>query len=211
MLERKVKCGYCEHALSAKKTKGEIVYRCDTHLVAREHKCFKGTVSEADIIETVLTALRQHAELAVDAEILRKANGKTAKATAETLRGEALNLRKLIEKSKTAKMTLWERYNSGQLSREKFQSESAQITEQVAAYEMKADDLEAEARKLELVSDSGGAMTERLCKLTGIVELTPEILAEFVQRINVYAPDRIDVVFNFADPMGQISSTQSQI
>jgi hypothetical protein len=99
-------------------------------------------------------------------------------------------------------MTLWERYNAGQLSREKFQAESVQITEQVAAYETKAAELETEARKLELVSDSGGTTMERLCKQTGITELTPEILSKFVKRVNVFAPDRIEVVFNFTDPFG---------
>jgi DNA invertase Pin-like site-specific DNA recombinase len=201
LFAKKLKCGHCGRALCPERYKGIITYHCATKWLIDAPDCKWGSVRESELADVVLTALRHQIELAMNKETQRKQKAKTARITAESLRSDISSLRRFIEKANTAKMSLWERYNAGELTRENFQAESAKITAQVTEYETKAAELESNAENMERTSGNASPIEEQLLSHATIESLTPEILDKFVQRVNVHSPDRIEVVFKFADPL----------
>ena len=203
LFTRKIKCGICGHALRPNRYGNQIHYYCDTRNVLKEQICFESYVCEDDIKKVVLAVLRQQITLAEQVKTLKKA--KSPKLTVAEFNGEIQNLRRLIDKSKTAKMTLWEEYHSGAMGKDVFQRESDKLSEQVSAYENKIIELESERKKLELQSGEADMFVERHIQYAGISELTRDVLDVFVKMVNVYATDRIEVVLNFADEYKRVA------
>ena len=203
LFKRKIKCGVCGHALRPSRYGGKVHYYCDTRYILKNQECMKGYICEDDIKTAVLAVLRQQIALAEQVKTLRET--KPQMQTADSLNGEIQNLRRLIDKSKTTKMSMWENYHSGKTSKDSFQSESEKLSEQVAAYETKIIELEAERKRLELQSDDTDSFVERHIRYTGIKELTREVLNIFVKMVHVYAADRIEVVLNFADEYKRVA------
>jgi hypothetical protein len=197
LFTRKIKCGNCGHALYPSRYKNQVRYYCSTQREVEQENCLHGYVREADLKAAVLAALRQQIMLAEQVKTFRKSKSSTQ--TAAGLNGEIQNLRRLIDKSKTAKMTLWEEYHSGAMSKEAFQRESDKLTEQVSVYEIKIAELETERKKLELQTGEADMFVEQHMEFAGITELAREVLDIFVKEVRVYAADRIEVVMNFAD------------
>jgi hypothetical protein len=203
ILARKLKCGVCGHALRPNKYSGNVHYYCDTRNVIAKQDCLKGYIKEDDIKTAVLAVLRQQISLAEQVMNLKKA--KSTIQTVDGLNGEIQNLRRLIEKSKTTKMSIWEKYHSGTVTKEAFQRESEKLSEQTATYEIKIAELESERKILELQSGEANTFVERHIKYVGITELTREVLDIFVKEILVYSSDRIEVILNFADEYEKVS------
>ena len=71
----------------------------------------------------VLLALQRQIMFADEARKMLEANNERLIPNIEKLRGEVLRLQKLIEKAKTGKMGLWEKYHNRAISAEAFQRE----------------------------------------------------------------------------------------
>ena len=197
LFARKIKCGVCGHALRPSRYGGKVHYYCNTQYQINEQDCFKSYICEDDIKAAVLAVLRQ--QLALAARVKSLHDAKPPMQTIGGLNSEIHSLRRLIDKSKTTKMSMWEDYHSGKTSKESFQSDSDKLSSQLAAYEAKIAELEFERRDLELQSGEAKAFVERHIQYMGITELTREALDIFVKVVRVYAADRIEVVLNFAD------------
>ena len=112
---------------------------------------------------------------------------------------EIQNLQRLIEKTRIAKMALWENYHSGSISLDMYHNENGKLDEQALSYEAKSADLKEQSHKLESNFGIEDTFTERFCGLAGMNELTQDIINEFIKAIYVYAADRIEIVFNYSD------------
>jgi hypothetical protein len=205
IFKRIVKCGYCGRCMNRWSRKDRLgVFYCDMPRHSDKFTCNTGKIEESDLVEVVLSALQRHIAVFDAARASRKTKAKSAIVTRESVTGDILNLKKLIEQSKSTKMTLWENFHGGALSREKFQSESEKVTAQVKAYENRLAELNDSLGKLKTESEMSDALATKLSKLTGIEMLTEEVVNEFVSEIKVYSPDRIEVVFNFADEFAKL-------
>jgi hypothetical protein len=203
LFTRKIKCGNCGHALYPSRYKNQVRYYCSTQREVEQENCLHGYVHEADLKAAVIAALRQQIMLAEQVKTLRKS--KSSAQTVTGLNGEIQNLRRLIDKSKTAKMTLWENYHSGEMTKEAFQQESDKLTEQSVAYEAKISEMEAARKKLEVQTGETDTFVERHMEFAGITELTREVIDIFVKEVRVYAADRIEIVMNFADEYKRVA------
>ena len=90
------------------------------------------------------------------------------------------------------------------LSREAFKTENEKISSQAADYSRKIAELEAQIRKRETESGQENAFVERFSRQAGINELSREVMDEFIQSVHVYAPDRIEIILNYADEFEKI-------
>jgi DNA invertase Pin-like site-specific DNA recombinase len=203
MFTRKIKCGNCGHALRPSRYSNQVHYNCATRYEMKQQNCLKSYVREADIKAVVLAAIRQQLKIAEQVKTLRKSKSSTQ--TVAGLNVEIQNLRRLIDKSKTTKMTLWEEYHSGSMAKDRFQSASDKLSEQVSAYEAKISELEIERKRLELQTDETDTFVERHIQFAGITELTREVLEIFVKEVRVHAADRIEIVMNFADEYKRVA------
>ena len=198
LFSRKIKCGYCGHALHAKRYCGKITYYCDTPRMTDVAGCSKEVISENAVTDAVLVALNQQIMIAESIKSA-KASALSVKSSADTLRGEVASIMRLIEKVKTARMSLWEKYHDGNISLECFQDEKEKYAAQTAAYEEQIIALFAQIDASEATEASEDAFVERFIRHLGISELTRAAVLEFVNVINVYSADRIEIVWNFAD------------
>jgi DNA repair exonuclease SbcCD ATPase subunit len=181
------------------------VYSCYAKEIKKDLGCMSGTISEKAVIDTILSVIRLQAQLADNFQSAKSANIKSVSAKISELRGESVNLQRLIEKSKSAKLALWEKQHSGGISRESYLIESEKLSNQVTAYTEKIADLDEQIRTLEMESGQENVFIERFSRQININELTREIVNEFIQSIHVYAPDRIEITLNYADEFERLS------
>jgi hypothetical protein len=105
-------------ALKASKLKHDIKYQCITPSVTGDFGCSEDCVFEKDIAAAVLTALNQQIALAGETRKMLEAKAEQLLPNIEKLRGEVARLQRLIEKTKTDKMELWEKYHTRAISAE---------------------------------------------------------------------------------------------
>jgi DNA invertase Pin-like site-specific DNA recombinase len=196
---RKILCASCGKALNRIRLKDGYAYYCDTIKYKDGLECMRGKISENTIIESTLAALKLQAQFADNVKSLKKSNAKSSAVTITRFHGEIQSLQKLIDKSNSTKLALWEKQHAGRMTKEAFQSESENLSNQVKAYTEKIAEFEAQVRVLEMESGQENVFVERFSKQFGITGLSREIIAEFIQAIHIYAPDRIEITLNYAD------------
>jgi DNA invertase Pin-like site-specific DNA recombinase len=199
LFTRKLRCAYCGMSLKAIHRKHGVKLQCDTGRSTDKYGCEKFCVYEKDIADTVLSALHQQIAFADEAREKLAAREKQLAPSIEKLQTQIVQLQRLIEKSKTSKMALWEKYHIGEISAEGYQRENEKADEHAAQSAAKIPELQARIRELEMESGRENVFVERFSKQAGIQEITRAIVEEFISEIKVYAADRIEIVFNYAD------------
>jgi uncharacterized coiled-coil protein SlyX len=204
LFTRKLLCAYCGLSLRAVKRTHDVKYRCATVDFTGEYGCQKDWIMEDDVKKAVLAALKQQIAFADEARILLEARTAEATPTIEKLRKEIERLKKSMEKARTAKITLWERYHKSEISGEAFQRENEKADELVKTSEGKVADIERRILDMEMSTGQENTFIERFSKQVGITELTRPIVEELISEIKVYSPERIEIVFNYADEYAKI-------
>ncbi len=209
LFRRKIFCGGCGKALERAKTSKGYVYSCATTKIKAGLGCVSGSVGESMIVSTVLTVIKQQARLAENIKSLKAEDAKASVVTADGLRGEVQKLRRLMEKAHSAKLELWEKQQAGDITREAFQSQSNALTVQANEFTDKIAGLETHIHGLELEAGQENAFVERFSKQVGIEELSREVIDELIKAVIVHAPDRIEILLNYADEYNMIEQTGS--
>jgi hypothetical protein len=207
IFQRMVRCADCGRVLNflPRKNKPGVFY-CAMRNHSDKFDCKSGKIEESALIETMLAALQQQIVLFDAAQSFRKAKFKAELSTQGAIIVDIQNLKKFIEQSKSTKMDLWENFHAGNILLEKFQNDIARLTQQVAAYESKITELEGALKTLETENGHDNELAERFEKLSGIQALTKEIVREFVSEIKIYSPNRIEIIWNYADAFAAVSS-----
>ncbi|MCL2053348.1 MAG: recombinase family protein [Oscillospiraceae bacterium] len=204
LFSRKLRCAYCGLSLKAVKRTHDVKYHCDTAGYTNDYGCQKDWIAEDDVKKAVFTALRQQIAFADEARKLFEIRAAEVLPSIEKYRKEIERLKKTAEKARTAKIGLWERYHLGELSGEAFQRENEKADEQVKNCESKIGELECRILEMEISTGQENTFVERFSKQVGITELTRPIVEELINTIKVYAPDRIEIVFNYSDEYAKI-------
>ena len=202
----KLKCGHCGLAMRAVHRQFDIKYQCPIHKLDTGYDCNADWVFEKDIAAAVLSALQQQIILATEAR--KKLEAKATKITPniEKLQSEIVRYQRLIEKSKTDKMGLWEKYHAGTISAESFQRENEKADDLVLQYTVKIPELQDRIHELETATGQENVFVERFSRQIGIQELTREVVEEFIKEIKVYAVDRVEIIFNYADEYAKVAA-----
>jgi len=206
LLSRKIFCGACGLALTCVQVGGEYVYRCFTPAVKSGLGCMHDDIPESVVIDTVLTVLRQQAQLADNVKSLNSLHGKSAFEEIRTLYGEVQRLKKLTAKANADKLDLWENWHTGNLSDEVYRQEGERLNGKIAEYSVQISEREKRIHSLEMESGQENVFVERYSKQVGISELTRDIVCEFIKAIHVYSPEHIEITLNYADEYARIRS-----
>ena len=206
LFARKLKCGHCGMGLKAVHRKDDVKYHCDTDKVTAEYGCKRDEwVFENTIAEAVLAALQRQVAFADEARMMLEANNERLAPSIERLRGEVARLQKLIEKTKTSKLALWEKYCGGAISAEAYQCENEKADDLIARYAAKIPVTQERIRGLEIEIGRENLFVERFGRQSGIKELTRQAVDEFISEVRFYSAERIEIVFNFADEYAKIA------
>jgi hypothetical protein len=202
----KMKCGHCGYMMRVSKKKQEIRYKCNTPLWHTGFNCNGGFVSEQEVAVAVLDAFRQQVMLAGEAQKTLDTRAKQSKSSIEKLQTEVIRLQRTLDKSKTNKIALWERFHNGEMSAESFHRENEKADEQVLRCSAKIPELKAKICELEVETGCENAFVVRFGAQSGIQELTRVVVEEFISEVRVYSADRIEVVFSYADEYEKLAA-----
>jgi DNA invertase Pin-like site-specific DNA recombinase len=204
LFSKKLKCADCGLALRAVKRKNGVKYDCRTAKFTGEYGCKDGWIMEDDLKNAVLAALQQQVKFADDTRRLLEARKAELTPGVEKFRAEIARLQRSNDKSKSAKMGLWEKYQLGGISAEAFQREREKADKQAVKLAGKIRELEGKLLEREAESGRENVFVERFSKQAGITELTRAVVEEFICGIKVYSPERIEITFNYADEYEKI-------
>jgi hypothetical protein len=204
LFSNKLRCGYCGLVLSAVKRKQFVKYSCSTAGLTNEYGCKDGWILEDDVKSAVLTALQQQVKFADDTRNSLETKRTELTQSVDKLHAEIDGLKWSIEKSKTTKITLWEKYQTGTISVEVFQHENEKVDEQVKTHIEKIAEIKRQIQELEDAAGHENEFVEHFSKQVGITELTRAVVEVFIQEIKVYSPERIEIIFNYADEYKKI-------
>ena len=129
-------------------------------------------ILEKDIYIAVLAALQQRCAFAdkarkdFDAKLVKLA------PSIESLATDIAKCERLIEKTETSKMSLWEKFQTGQIFAEGFQAEIEKTDKQIEHYSIKISHTKDKISKLEMESGQENIFVERFSRHAGLKELT---------------------------------------
>ena len=193
-----LKCAKCDRVLDfypRANTSG--MFNCKTAKRSDRYDCTMAKIDEADLTEAVLTVLQQQIALAHTKQATLRDDTTQKHKAKKSVLDEIQNLKRLTEQAKQTKIAIWEKYRDGSISKEKFQHESETLSKQVTVYENTIAELISKIESMETETES--KVTERLIQLSGITELTRELVLEFVTEIRVYTPERIEITWKYGD------------
>ena len=174
------------------KSKHKTYYLCRYGDANPLSACYKFRVNADDLESTVLKELHQHFELFLMEEEVQKRYDKKGVPVKENRDMYEKNL-KLIEVAKTS---LYEKYREGQLSKEEYVREKKE-------YDRKMQECRELLREGEDKEKNDSGVRRRvgdlIDKYKNAKELTPELQNVFIDRVIVYAEDRVSVVWKFED------------
>jgi len=184
-------CPHCGLTLRPGTQKESILY-CPTGRMHRESPCSRVRMRKALAEDTLVRLVRKQAELLLEAEkVLKGRKGKEPGADAGSLRAE---LRRLDE----AKISGYEDYKAGRMSRERFVERKRELD--IRRQEVSAAVLEAEAR--EAVEESGKREYREALGIREYLHLEgydKRVMASLIESAKVMGEDRLEVVWKFGD------------
>ncbi|MCL1842878.1 MAG: recombinase family protein [Defluviitaleaceae bacterium] len=187
MFAGKIKCGFCGYSMTYSKLKAGRVYRCAMKKESAKFDCNTGKIEEQIIYNVVMTSL--HAILllsnicnALEGACARRyGNSRAAPDYRETSHSKMRAAHLSVENINLEKMTLWEDFHNGKISRESFQNKSKQLSDKVERHEKKGVTPPSQTNNL-----IGGVIN---C----ITALTKELVGEMVNKIRIYSPQRVEI------------------
>jgi hypothetical protein len=206
LFTRKLKCGHCGKGLKAVHRKNDIKYHCYTAKLTKKYGCsIDDWIFEEEITVAVFAALKKQIALAEKAHQLLDEKAKQVVPDVEMKQNEVTKLQKQIDKLKTVKLDMWEKYHTGAMTGENFQREFEKADIAIKKNTMKIPELLAQIETLKTEMRRENVFIEQYGKLSGLQELTRKVVEDFISEVKVYAPDRIEVIFNFADEYAKIA------
>ncbi len=184
-------CPHCGLTLRPGTQKESILY-CPTGRMYRESPCSRVRMRKALAEDTLVRLVRKQAELLLEAEkVLKGRKGKEPGADAGSLRAE---VRRLDE----AKISGYEDYEAGRMSRERFVERKRELD--IRRKEVSAAMSEAEAR--EIVEESGKREYREAQGIREYLHLEgydKRVMASLIESAKVMGEDRLEVVWKFGD------------
>jgi SMC interacting uncharacterized protein involved in chromosome segregation len=173
---------------------------CKTPSLSGEYGCSSDRLFETEIVATVLAALQHQISVAYDADKNDvKIKSKSHKPNPDRLIREIETIQSAIEKYKTAKMNLWEKYHSKEISTESFRSENEKIDSHIKQCNEKIGKLLADAADYETAKVEENVFVQQFSRHIGLKELSNEVIEDLIEEIRFYSAERIEIIFKFAD------------
>lgn len=202
-----VRCGICEHKMYRrfynKKTQ-KSKYYCYYANMAKDMKCMKGSLDEKILVEVVEKVVMQQIEVVARLQEVQKERNRIEADNRKKADRERKKIRDRINAVKQKNVAAYEKYSSGELSREDFMSYKE-------ANNLKVEKLLEEIGRLEQdIMDAAPEENEFLKLFDGVKwdgKLTRELSEMLIDTIYVYDQKHIEVVFKYQDEYKKLLQT----
>jgi len=197
-LYAKVRCHCCKLALVRQKGKSPS-YICDTPRFKPSPECVTEPVSEIQIEEALLSAIKVQAASVIDMDKARiKKNGQVTDKKQE-LKKAVRRYEGMINSLTAARQEHYERYAEGQISRDEYFALRDPINEQIEGLNTKIEETKDIIKDCDTLSVDMASVTESWYKALDIDCLSRELVDALVDCIIVYDSEHIEIRWNFAD------------
>lgn len=204
LLRSLIRCGCCgrtmTHVKAGKKTRA--FFKCDKNRYKENSPCPIGErFYDEDLEKIVVTSLSQTLQVAVDeSKRLQEAVAGT-KGTAENMGRSILRIEQTLKKNAMEKMQSYEKYSDGKISRDEFMVIRSRITSETELLEAEKSSLETQLAEMEHSAATAEDGTTHLAEqFLNADNATNQMLLLFIEKVNVFAGGRIEIVYRFSDP-----------
>ena len=206
-LNKKMRCGCCGLAMVYDGHGTPTIQCMHGAGVGKSSKCDKTRHSAAHIEAVVLASLKK--EIALFSSVYGELEFKK-KADEGSLKKQLSEMDRKLKELKTRKITIYEEYAEGKMTKDEYLSLKAQVTNIMSETEQDHERLSS------IVFDNAAMMTEMnqynkdICNAGDITKLTPEIVDLFIKQVTIYDKEHIEVCFTFEDTLEKVISLLNQ-
>ena len=186
-------CGCCGNRLELRKTKNPY-YLCKRKGILSESGCNELYMKKQAIEQAVWSVWQEHYRMFQTMPDVGYWMGRINK-----LKKQETMLQQKLEHLPVEKMSLYEQFRAGAVTKEGFIREKELLSEQeletkqrIADISAQIETLETKAKTCEEIMD----FTEKYEKLEG---LTEEFMNEMMEKITVYEDNRVEIVWRYGD------------
>jgi len=193
----KIICGTCGHAMRGRYDRARPSFFCETTRINKT-ECITDKVYEDDLSEFVLGLIKKYAEIALCADSILLQLKANANDDMAKIKDRVSLLQTEIDKSKSAKVALYESYKEGKLTRDMYIKEKKSNEDSITCLQARMEKMKL---KLEVLYSKSydNQFVDSFKELHQLDELTPQLVSKFVSAIKIQSVDDIAVDWNFDD------------
>lgn len=214
LLRSLVRCGVCGRILTRHKAGAhtKAYYYCDKNRFIEDSPCpTYERFYEEDLERIVVQSLSQLLQTVADSDRrIQEAAAKTH-GTAENIRRSILHIEQTIKQNSVEKMTAYEQYSDGRLTREEFLRRRSDLAANMERLNDEKSKLNDQLKVLEQAQQSELHETaEAATEFLKAENVTNDMLLMFIDRVKVFTGGQIEIVYRFSDPfMETLAELQS--
>jgi len=203
-LNKKVWCGNCNHMMRYKNQNCPPFYYCQTVDYSDKHGCTHDKIREKELSETVLNTLLMQIKLFIENEKLLRMIKKTIDKPNISTNNSISQLDNEIKILQSNKRKLYERYTNKEISKILYLQERDTLEKELKNKTAEREALVSQQNNHENVLDSTQKISQTFLKYQSETELTKEMVDEFIEAVNIYDSERIEIKFKFKDELETI-------
>ena len=204
-------CGCCGSKLSKGKEQNKT-WMCSMHRYVPDKDCRNVRIDDAKLTQIVLNAITVQCRL-LDGKIRSIRHSQSAY---EILRNESLDIQRQIERIRSEKMTLYEKYVRAEMTKDEYTAQKSELSAQEE--KLKIQD-QMNKQKMEVVDENARmskvqatvAAAEKFTQYQELTSLTPELTKELIQRIVIHPDRSIRIEWNFLDELAELAEMRSNV
>ena len=201
-LKSKLRCGNCRLMMRYEANTGTDIVNCEHGLKIGKHSsCFKGNYSMKRIEGVVLYSLLQMLDTM---QWLGDKGEKTTRKKVETGKAKAHDISKEIDALKQEKIRQYTRFADELITREAYIKIKNELTAKIEELQLKLKTQETEVMAQDKLREAAVEMTDLSGKYAGAKKLTREMVETFIDRVYLYDPENIEIVFLFEDSIQKL-------
>ncbi len=198
ILRGRVFCGHCGKNLHRQKSE-KYFYRCITN-----DRTGKGTcpgniryILEDDLFDTILTIIRQKAEVVMgEALRLKQCDGRIAAQKAQVDQ-EINELGRQTQRNKAIRAGLYENFIKGILTRAEYLEMQEDYSQKISSAVDRVQQLQTRQDELERQMERYTSMADKLAAAGKDTTLSALLVDQLIERITVNGPDDVSIKFSF--------------
>ena len=192
ILRGKVFCGCCRHSMSRNSAKEKKFY-CRYTTANEKAMCYKLSILEKDLEESLYHIVSQQARVILNIEHLSSANLLDVQTT------ELSDYAKHIEMLKDQKRVLYEQFLMREISLDDYKRMKAKIDMDISHLEQSYSLLRTKANQVQMDERRKMARSKMARKISEADALTAELTDALFERIYVYPGNRLDIEWKIKD------------
>ncbi|MEK5440082.1 MULTISPECIES: recombinase family protein [Paenibacillus] len=181
-------CGSGMHCV--KRPYGKTHYMCGKYKLRGKGFCSRHSIYEHELVELILTDIKQLKGGHVESDYLRRELQKEAESKKRTSSSEITFLKKEVEKLENRKQNAEDKWLDGDITKDQYHEILERLSETLLTAKQKLSNIQKENENKKLTLPD-------ITKLTSFEKLDRELLLMLVKKIEVKESGNVNITYNF--------------